>query len=70
MCLQVVLNGVIGNMVNGSTLEHIMLDNIKISKRRLKNISYRKNKKKYRLSAIHEDMHLAKSRALIAAISR
>lgn len=50
--------------------EHIMLDNIKISKRRLKNISYRKNKKKYRLSAIHEDMHLAKSRALIAAISR
>jgi len=48
--------------------EHIMLDNIKKSKKRLKNISYRKNKKKYRFNAIKEDAHLAKARSLIASI--
>jgi hypothetical protein len=54
-----------GNWVD---FEHIMLQNIKISKKRLENLSYRKKKKKSRFRAITEDMHLAKSRALVAAI--
>ena len=48
--------------------EHIMLQNIKISKKRLKKISYFKTKKKYREHYIKQDFHLAKSRALVAAI--
>lgn len=48
--------------------EHIILENIKISKKRLKELSYHKSKKKYRLHAIKEDTLLAKSRALVAAI--
>ena len=50
--------------------ERIMLKNIKTAKKRIKDLTSHKRNKKYRTHAINEDMHLAKSRALIAAISR
>ena len=49
-------------------IEHFMLQNIKTSKKRLKKISYHKNKKKFREHYIKQDFHLAKTRSLIAAI--
>ena len=56
-----------GNWID---FEHIMLKNIKIANKRIKELTSLKKNKKYRTHAINQDILLAKSRSLVASILR